>query len=406
MIPKGFSYVVGPHKFWKAEIKAASFSGQELMFVEGLVQKLKIYIYDIPDELSGKELYKTTQFHGSSIWDMCLQSCLSHYMQFMCVLDYGIEVHLIEYLLKHPSRTMNPEEADLFFIPFLSGCHFFSVGWAGLDLETERVNDTFTKLSNMYPRIKAIMNGENRVKDHLVIFPHDQGLPYPPDGFFNKFTHIVQFRNQDIDIIFPPHWGRPKTDKAPTLGRRKVFATFSGSCENGGVRMQFCEEMRKLIDLHPDLFDSTKILVDTNVNEFEQNLQESTFCLSPRGFSPTSTRLYAAMGLGCIPVIIAHKGLDFPLESFYKARNGCIVVSMEELPDLAEILQSFTEREIIRRQLILREVGYDTFITPDRGNSDAPFFDHLMMELARKAIQLGRLYVSDIGDDGKADFSY
>lgn len=44
------------------------------------------------------------------------------------VTYYGPEIHILEFLLSSKYRTFNEEEADLFFIPILSGCMYFDLG--------------------------------------------------------------------------------------------------------------------------------------------------------------------------------------------------------------------------------------------------------------------------------------
>ncbi|KAI9026778.1 exostosin family-domain-containing protein [Hyaloraphidium curvatum] len=158
-------------------------------------------------------------------------------------------------------------------------------------------------------------------------------------------------------------------------------------------------------------------------------MRASTFCLAPRGWTPTTTRLFDAVYEGCVPVVVGGLGnatglwgLDWPFGAMLPGlRNAAIVVGEEQIAMLDEILLAVPEEEIVRRQLVLCELGRWAFayrralgerggyavgcreanatqgcgFGRDKGYLDVPgeegrdAFDMFLMELAGRADQLG-----------------
>lgn len=89
----------------------------------------------------------------------------------------------------------------------------------------------------------------------------------------------------------------------------RFLATFCGSLNTSKVRQDMFEAFKDYGDVYITEPDFHK------VQTFEYMMADSTFALCPRGYGPTSYRLYEAMQCGCIPVYITDvEWLPFPNE--------------------------------------------------------------------------------------------
>jgi hypothetical protein len=67
-----------------------------------------IYVYDLQGENNGQDFLKyALTFRGPFCQDDCSDA------------QFAAEIHIWRYLLKSPCRTLDPEQAHLFYIPYL-----------------------------------------------------------------------------------------------------------------------------------------------------------------------------------------------------------------------------------------------------------------------------------------------
>lgn len=138
--------------------------------------------------------------------------------------------------------------------------------------------------------------------------------------------------------------------------------------------MEFCAQLRHFSTKLPTHFPIPPSILLPGPTyatdaEISSNMRKSTFCLAPRGWTPTSTRLFDAVFEGCIPVLIGGLGnettilgLDFPFQEMLPGlRAASVAVSEDQIVELDEVLLSITEEEVVRKQLILAELGRWSF---------------------------------------------
>lgn len=102
-------------------------------------------------------------------------------------------------------------------------------------------------------------------------------------------------------------------------------------------------------------------------DEFVQNLVESDYALSIRGDGNIDMRLYEAMSLGKIPVIVDTERV-LPLEDLIDYRAFCVFVDFRRLGELERILVDFhaslTPEQFMQKQKRAREV-FVGYLRPD-----------------------------------------
>lgn len=138
---------------------------------------------------------------------------------------------------------------------------------------------------------------------------------------------------------------------------KKWLCSFMGSTdtEQGhfNTRKLMCEALKN----EPLFFWSKGSLKD-----FYKITQESVFTLCPRGFGPTSFRLYESMALGSIPVYVWHNTRWLPFSEQIDWEKLAIIIPIEQIRKLPEILNNHSPELIRERQRYIKQV-YNTFFT-------------------------------------------
>lgn len=87
-------------------------------------------------------------------------------------------------------------------------------------------------------------------------------------------------------------------------------------------------------------------------------MSQSRFCLAPRGYAPTSFRLYEAMALGSIPVYISDEFIT-PFDDELDWSEFCVFCKPEEIKQLPQLLKDIPESWRQKALSRLREL-YDS----------------------------------------------
>ena len=133
------------------------------------------------------------------------------------------------------------------------------------------------------------------------------------------------------DIAIPPfvHAATLRKHFKTQDSQRTILASFSGSIRSrilaysGGVRQtwlrQFVDSKRVLVsNVNPLPADSTAATKADYKKNFVTQMLNSVFCLCPPGWATWSPRIFEALMLGCIPVIIGSptqfKSMFMPFE--------------------------------------------------------------------------------------------
>jgi hypothetical protein len=150
--------------------------------------------------------------------------------------------------------------------------------------------------------------------------------------------------------------------EVPENTERKLLASFVGSITHP-IRMKMANACRDNQDIMLYLKGWNPTV---NKNEFETfiNLASySVFCLCPRGYGLNSFRLYEAMQLGCIPVVVTDK-FYLPWADELNWNDFAVLIDESQLPDTVDILRSYSTDKIESMRQKIKEV-YPKYFTLD-----------------------------------------
>jgi hypothetical protein len=317
---------------------------------------MKVYVYDLP-----------SQFH-TAITER--HPALAH--------DVWFVEHIIHKNLLHSSvRTTDPREADVFFVPYYSMCHFAAHAYARKHavahlgrLQTFRAN---LAVRNAFRKVMKFVLAQpywNRRKggDHVFVF--GQGRGANQGNIWKTHRHLIgramflaveakplgdatAFR-ADRDIVIPGYvsWGDVIEDVYRERIEKDMLMQFRGR-KWGLVR----EQLFRHTGSGPDVLLSERLEFQLggegrpgyarDAYAYYREMKRSVFCLCPAGWTPWTKRFYEAILVGSIPVVIPG---DFvpPFTDRIDYRKFTVTVQERSIPDLASILRAIPPWEVER----------------------------------------------------------
>ncbi|KAG2299918.1 hypothetical protein Bca4012_011484 [Brassica carinata] len=317
----------------------------------GLLSGMKIYVYDLP-----------ARFNAD--WVTASDRCASHL--------FAAEVAIHRALLSDSSvRTLEPEEADFFFVPVYVSCNFSTAnGFPSLSHARSLISSAVDFLSGQYP-----FWNRTRGSDHVFVASHDFGACFHamedmaieegiPEFMKNSIilqTFGVEYKHpcQEAEHVVIPPYIPPESvqraiDRAPANGRRDIWAFFRGKMEvnpknisgrfySKGVRTAILKKYggRRRFHLNRHRFAG-----------YRSEIVRSVFCLCPLGWAPWSPRLVESAVLGCVPVVIAD-GIRLPFAETVRWSEISLTVAEKDVKNLRKILErvAATNLSVIQRNL-------------------------------------------------------
>ncbi|CAH2072121.1 unnamed protein product [Thlaspi arvense] len=317
----------------------------------GIFSGMKIYIYDLP-----------ARFNVD--WVTESDRCATHL--------FAAEVAIHRALLSDSSvRTLNPEEADFFFVPVYVSCNFSTTnGFPSLSHARSLISSAVDFLSDQYP-----FWNRTQGSDHVFVASHDFGACFHamedmaieegiPEFMKNSIilqTFGVNYKHpcQEAEHVVIPPYIPPESvqraiDRAPANGRRDIWAFFRGKMEvnpknisgrfyGKGVRTAILKKYggRRRFYLNRHRFAG-----------YRSEIVRSVFCLCPLGWAPWSPRLVESAVLGCVPVVIAD-GIKLPFSETVRWPEISLTVAEKDVKNLRRVLEhvSATNLSVIQRNL-------------------------------------------------------
>jgi hypothetical protein len=141
---------------------------------------------------------------------------------------------------------------------------------------------------------------------------------------------------------------------------KEVFCSFVGS-QTHRIRRELWEAYRGDPAFRFEVSDRwTADVPPARAELFVQLTERSRFTLCPRGFGPTSFRLYEAMQLGSVPVYVSDRH-HLPWTDELAWDDLAVLVRPEEIPSLGERLRAINEAAYHRMLANIRRVYDDYF---------------------------------------------
>jgi hypothetical protein len=146
------------------------------------------------------------------------------------------------------------------------------------------------------------------------------------------------------------------------LWKRTHLASFVGS-NTHPIRIEMAEACKNDSDIVIKMKGWSPSVSDTDFNSFLSLAVESTFCLCPRGYGLNSFRLYEAMQLGCIPVIITDEPY-LPWNDELNWNEFSVLITKDKISNMVEILRSYNINDIQIMRDKIKEI-YPKYFTMD-----------------------------------------
>jgi len=267
--------------------------------------------------------------------------------------QWGMEVHIHEWLLASPYLTRDPAQADFFFVPAYSICMFESGFFPLLELDAE-----YRRLVAGLPYFQA-----SGGRDHIFTFGSGMSanaflswrevIPEsifltPETWLFNDFAQISEpcfdtWKDVAIPGFLHRHEVLSLAGSAREFADREHLALFLGRTDaSRGPHPKTNEtDVRgALRQLHIE----GKILVAQHLSfpEMHAAMGNSKFCFVPKGKSAWSLRLYEALFAGCVPIVLSDHW-ELPFEDFLDVPSFVIKWPMARVGDeLLDHLRRFS----------------------------------------------------------------
>ncbi|KAK7377841.1 hypothetical protein VNO80_03274 [Phaseolus coccineus] len=245
--------------------------------------------------------------------------------------NYASESYLKKVLMKSHFITIEPTEADIFFLPFSIARlrHNRRVGVGGIQ---DFIRDYIQNISHKYPYWNRTGGA-----DHFYVACHSIGrsaMDKAPDVKYNAIQVVCSsscFLTGYIahkDTCLPQIW--PRKGNPPNLdsSKRKKLAFFAGGV-NSPVRVKLVETWKNdsEISVHHGRLKTP----------YADELLGSKFCLHVKFFEVNTARIGDSLYYGCIPVIIGNY-YDLPFADVLNWKSFSVVVTTLDIPLLKKIL--------------------------------------------------------------------
>ncbi|XP_030522207.1 probable glucuronoxylan glucuronosyltransferase IRX7 [Rhodamnia argentea] len=315
---------------------------------------LKIYVYELPPKYNSEWLSN--------------ERCRTHL--------FASEVAIHRALLTSDVRTLDPQEADFFFVPVYVSCNFSTTnGFPAIGHARSLLLSAVQLISSEHP-----FWNRSSGSDHVFVASHDYGACFHAmedraiaDGVpeFLKKSIILQTFGvnydhpcQDVEHVvippyIPPESLRRTLEASPENGGRDIWAFFRGKMEvhPKNISGRFYSKAVRSVIWHKYGGDRRFYLRRHRFAGYQSEIVRSIFCLCPLGWAPWSPRLVESVVLGCVPVVIAD-GIRLPFPDAVPWPEISLTVAERDAVRLGAILDrvAATNLSAIQRKIWSPEV--------------------------------------------------
>ncbi|XP_027154167.1 probable arabinosyltransferase ARAD1 [Coffea eugenioides] len=217
-------------------------------------------------------------------------------------------------------RVLDPDSADVFFVPFFSSLSFNIHGHTMTDPETEIDKQLQADLIDILRRSQYWQRSAGR--DHVIPMHHPNAFRFHRGQLNDTILIVADFgryhkslANLRKDVVAPyVHIVDSFVDdnSPDPYASRETLLFFRGKTirkDEGKIRAKLEQVLAGYEDVIYEKSDPT----GEGVNASIQGMQSSKFCLNPAGDTPSSCRLFDAIVSHCVPVIVSDH-IELPFE--------------------------------------------------------------------------------------------
>eukprot|EP00948_MAST-09A_sp_MAST-9A-sp1_P003832 g3832.t1 len=208
------------------------------------------------------------------------------------------------------------------------------------------------------PALSFLANGEDFPGVAIIEFQPaaHRGviLPYIRGGEGQEKLHTIQKDETNSDGQKSSFNSRPEKPIYLSYAGRLVTSdnTFS---DLSGLRRETVQMASRLFGKR---FVQKEFLPQA---EYHKLLAHSRFVLAPRGFAANSYRFYEALAFTAIPVYVWEDEFVLPYADRINWNDICVMVRRNQLPQLRNILDSYSEEDFIRMEQAIRSTKKNLF---------------------------------------------
>ncbi|CAG8517868.1 13446_t:CDS:2 [Dentiscutata erythropus] len=278
--------------------------------------------------------------------------------------------------------TKNPEEADLFYIPFFGSCYLFNCWINNSWNQTKRcqVDTVYLEPLMNYIIQNFVYWNKTNGANHFMIHPMDSSDDYysKKEMFQNSIylTTIGDKRNLGYqnfrryhNIVIPsatPILDTYHIDPLKYVNEngnpfgRDIKGLFRGCCANVNATDAYSDGIRHVI------FNGLKGLPGWNIGEssdpevYAKLLARSKYGLTPSGWTLDTARIWEYIAFGVVPIVIAD-GIIEPFEDDTDWDSMIVRVRRSDTHRINEILDSISEEYQKKRERVWRIGKYLVF---------------------------------------------
>eukprot|EP00927_Polykrikos_kofoidii_P041756 TRINITY_DN35608_c0_g2_i1.p1 TRINITY_DN35608_c0_g2~~TRINITY_DN35608_c0_g2_i1.p1 ORF type:complete len:456 (+),score=51.87 TRINITY_DN35608_c0_g2_i1:87-1370(+) len=359
---------------------------------------IRVYVYPPPLYNDHGELEKMSMANllrsGSEGYGALMNAPLQ------CLFGmYGTEFLYHRYFSSSSCRVMDPDVANLFFVPSYFKC-IEVINYAdGFNVERpgEEEGSLLFQTTASYIRQLGPWLDRYDGADHIFLFSWGRFPCQLPDwrGVTRSAIALqVEDCCQDLnfekpqhtfsrwkDIIIPGH-----VDRWRVLDLRRFNLEF----EKRDVLFIFHGRTSQNTESYANVTVRTRILeyegwpgvsVGGFVEDYHELLGQSRFCLAPRGITPWTVHLYVAMLAGCIPVILSD-AFELPFQDFLRWSDFSVRWPEDDVGNLYEYLATMPPQKV--KQMKLAVDNYSCWFDYHSENPDCSPYTAVMKMLEKR----------------------
>lgn len=297
---------------------------------------LKMYVYNnmsldyntnIVDSI---ERVALRRLHTSKWLSSIVNGRFSHFEN---LKTHGADHILLQKFLMSVPTTTDPEQADIYLVPFLGGLHTI-LGWGhGLSRTNSGVNQKIIDWDAW--ATKNLVAWKRVPHRHIILYNmNDEQVPSKMKSA--TVLHLGPTRSRPQHIIVPYLILEHEFFVDRESQKRHIFAYLQMTPSRNNIRKTI---QNQLIG-HADVYLDTHI-IGSRARKTIRMMQQSKFCIAPAGDSASfCARFYFALLSGCIPVRI----------DTYGSNDSYPYVGKEE--SLDQLVINVSPRQLISHGLI------------------------------------------------------
>ncbi|XP_073025555.1 probable arabinosyltransferase ARAD1 isoform X1 [Primulina eburnea] len=330
---------------------------------------VKIYMYELPRRFTYDVIDSYTAARGGEIVGDDAQKRYpgnQHSAEWYLFSDLN---HPIEERVESAvTRVHDPEEADLFYVPFFSSLSLVVNPNRPATVSSFPDGNTYSDEQTQEDLIDWLENQvywkRNKGRDHVFICQDPNALYKVIDTVKNGVLLVSDFgrlgRNQAslVKDVILPYSHRIKTYQGDIgIENRKALLFFMGNRyrkEGGKIR----DLLFQVLENEPEVIIKHGAQSRESRRMASQGMHTSRFCLHPAGDTPSACRLFDAIVSLCVPVIVSDY-IELPFEDVIDYRKIAVFVDSDTAVtpgNLVKLLRGVSSERILEFQKELKQV--------------------------------------------------